>query len=455
MVTRDAVLVVPGIMGSELVDSETGQVVWGLADPRWYARAWTSGSQLAALRLTDDERVGRFGRVRATRLLKFPAFAPLLQGLEPYSALLKALRSEVVHPAAVAEFPYDWRLPVSHNASLLAVAADRHLSAWRQHPAHNAAHRIDPDDSVARLVIVAHSMGGLLAWALALLPGAADSLRTIVTLGTPFYGAPKAVVLLSSGRGAPLPLPRARLRRVAIGLPGVYDLLPVYRCVDAGDSARSLTPEDITSLGGDRELAAASWTWRATLDRTIPEGHLQVVGAHQPTIQSISIADGVAEGHRYTCRAHSVTGVHRIDLLGDGTVPRDSAQLSGTIALPLAQSHGALARSSDAILVACDAVSARRTGPWLGGSELGIDTPDVAAAGVQFAVAIGGVDHPRHAFCQVTDVATGRRVAAPAFRRENERIVATVPGLGPGLYRVEVTGGGGSAVSQLTLVAQY
>ncbi|WP_327003458.1 hypothetical protein OHA72_51705 [Dactylosporangium sp. NBC_01737] len=31
-VGRDAVIVLPGIMGSELVDAGTGRVLWGLAD---------------------------------------------------------------------------------------------------------------------------------------------------------------------------------------------------------------------------------------------------------------------------------------------------------------------------------------------------------------------------------------------------------------------------------------
>src|SRR5712691_7249259 len=108
---RDAVVVVPGIMGSELIDETSGRLLWGLADPRWYVSAWTSGASLDALRLTEDERAGRYGRVRATRLLRFPAFAPLLAGFEPYSRLLKAIRAVAPHPDAVAEFAYDWRLP--------------------------------------------------------------------------------------------------------------------------------------------------------------------------------------------------------------------------------------------------------------------------------------------------------------------------------------------------------
>src|SRR5438552_15446918 len=107
-------------MGSELVDVTTGETLWGLRDPRWYLNAWAGGSALRALALTDAERDGTYGRIRATGLLRFPAFAPMLRGFEPYGRLLDGVRRVTVDPAAVAEFAYDWRLPVNHNATLLA-----------------------------------------------------------------------------------------------------------------------------------------------------------------------------------------------------------------------------------------------------------------------------------------------------------------------------------------------
>ena len=124
--SRDAVVIIPGIMGSELVDRATRETLWGISDVGWYLRGWTSGSSLQALHLTDAERNGDYGRVEATRLLRFPAFAPVLQGFEPYTRLIERVRGAVVHNDAVAEFPYDWRLPISHNSLLLAEALRRH-----------------------------------------------------------------------------------------------------------------------------------------------------------------------------------------------------------------------------------------------------------------------------------------------------------------------------------------
>jgi hypothetical protein len=181
---------------------------------------------LEALRLTKDEREGRYGRVRATRLLRFPAFAPVLAGFSPYAALVRDVRRAVCHASAVLEFAYDWRLPVAHSGRLLAEAAGEHLERWAASGEHAVARRGDPEgDEPARLVLVAHSMGGLVARQACAVPGFADMVRAVVTLGTPFFGAPKAVTLLGSGRDAPLPLPRARTRGLAVTLPGVYDLL--------------------------------------------------------------------------------------------------------------------------------------------------------------------------------------------------------------------------------------
>jgi hypothetical protein len=469
--TWDAVVVVPGIMGSELVDVTNGRPLWGLADPRWYVSAWTSGASMRALKLTEDERAGRYGRVRAARLLRFPAFAPLLAGFEPYSRLLKAVREVVPHSDAVAEFAYDWRLPVAYNANLLAEFSRRHLAAWRSHAAHtNAGHSGLMEAGSPRLVLVTHSTGGLLARELAMIPGIAEEIRATITLGTPFYGAPKAVQLLASGTGSPLLMPRARLRALAGGLPGLHDLLPVYRCVtdskpsensaassahlSAVHGARRLTPSDVVDLGGDAELAKASFAWHEQIAAVSPINHVQVVGSKQPTVQALTIDAGTVIGHRYTlqpARGAEGTAAH-VDQSGDGTVPRQSAQLPGLSAMPLAQSHGALAATGEATLIVQDVLTDRRTGPWQGAGDLGLDIPDIVGAGHPFQAVISGAEQPTDVACRVFDVAVGRQVDAPRIEMADGRLIAAIEPQGAGLYRVRIDGSGGTPVSQLVLV---
>jgi hypothetical protein len=377
----------------------------------------------------------------------------VLRGFEPYTELVAALRQATVHPSAVGEFAYDWRLPVAHNAVLLAEEARKHLQLWRRHPAQIAARKNTPDGDEARLIIVAHSMGGLLARHLSLIQGASDEVRATLTLGTPFYGAPKAALVLSSGRGAPLPLPARKVRDLVATLPGVHDLLPVFRCVDTGREARRLTPGDVAGFGGDRDLAEQSARWYDSVSNVVPAGHVQVVGAHQPTVQALKIRDGMVTGHAYTCRPTAGNAIERVDLYGDGTVPRESAQLPHAAAMPLAQSHGAIARTSEAILIAVDTLTDRRIGPWQGAGAIGLDVPDLILAGSTLTVTVTGARHPRHTRCQVIDLTRRRRIAAPRLRVRDGKLMATTSALGPGLYRIQVAGRGASSVSQLVMVS--
>ena len=330
----DAVIVLPGIMGSELVERETDTVLWGLS-PKGYVDLWTSGSIWERLKVTQSEREGKLGRICATRLLQAPAFAPILRGVEPYSRLVTAIRSIANDRDAVLEFPYDWRLSVKHNAGELAKAADQHLTMWH-------AHRKGSPD--AKLVLVAHSMGGLVARFFTGQMGGHAMVRQTITIGTPFWGAVKAVFLLDQGRGSPVPLPRQRLRRLAKTLPGIHDLLPSYRCVEENGTTRTLTPADVQRLGGDIDLARASAELHDALGRLDPINLRTLVGVEQPTMQSLRLRDGIAEPQFFTKEDDG-----SIDWRGDGTVYCQVAAGGVEPVSSLPQSHGALARSPEAI----------------------------------------------------------------------------------------------------------
>ncbi|MEO3743874.1 hypothetical protein [Plantactinospora sp. B5E13] len=446
-VSRDAVIVVPGIMGSELVDADTGRVLWGLTDPRWYVSAWASGRGLAALRVTEAELAGTGPvRVRATGLLRTPAFAPVLRGVEPYRDLLRGVRAAVAHPDAVVAFPYDWRLPVARSASALADVASAHLRRWRAHPEGR------PD---ARLVIVAHSMGGLVARYFTSVLGGADLVRAMVTLGTPFFGAAKAVQLLAAGRGGPLPLPRQRLRELAVTLPGVYDLLPTYRCVDEGTGSRLLGPADIAAIGADVTLAeqAALTAGKLAGVSEGPELHA-VVGVGQPTVQSLRIRSGVVEPCHHTCEPDGAGGLYRVDRMGDSTVYRDAAGGPGSRPAYLPQSHATLARSQEAVAHVRSVITQRPLGPPLGvppEEAVGVDLPDVVVAGEPFPVTVLAED-PAAVSCRVVDVTTEEIEALPRLAVRDGALAAVLALPRPGLYRVEAAGGSFSPVAQLMLV---
>ncbi|MFE6926339.1 esterase/lipase family protein [Nocardia sp. NPDC057663] len=450
-VIDDVVVVVPGVMGTELIDSATGKKLWGL-DPHLIARMWTAPTERLAPLAVDPDRT----TVKPGRLLRVPTFAPFLRGIDPYTKLVKALEGIVRHPAAVSQFGYDWRLPVRYNAGLLAEHIDAHASWWR---------RVS-DRSDARVHLVAHSMGGLLCHELSTDSGATDSIGTIITLGTPFAGAAKAAVMLATGKGARLPA--RQLQQIAVTMPGIYDLLPSYRCVDVGTDVRRLTSDDIATHGGRRDLADDALAHRAARAAVSLPGHRPLVGVEQATTCSLRIDGDFVEGLRHVFDVDSAGELvrdnagelRRFGGLGDGTVPRNSAlpprsavrQHGGPEVVPLPQQHGPIAKTDEAIAFVIDVLLHRERdlGPRLGEGEIGIDTPDIVTVGEEFDFAVEGAAKPNDVRCGISEVGTTMPRRAEAHRRDGRLVVSTTV-YTPGLYRVRVAGSGTSPVEQLVL----
>jgi len=462
--TYDAVVVIPGIMGSRLVDVDTGRTLWGMEQALQYSMRWRHRRGMAGLHVTDDERAGHTGRIRPQGLLQFPAWAPFMGGIEPYTKLVKELRNTAVHPMAILEFAYDWRLSVEHNAGLLAKAADDHLRAWRAHPAHDRARRADPTGREGQLVLVAHSMGGLLCWAMARIPGATAEVRATITIGAPFHGSVQATEVLNSGRGAPVPLPHRHLRALASTLPGLHDLLPTYRCMDIGDHLVSLTAEDVAALGGDEELARDSFDRRAHLAAVSMRGHRLMVGTGQQTTQSLKLADGVVVPQHFRLRHHRDGELIRDAigrpiphiLGGDGTVYRYAGAFRDIKEDAVAQQHGALPRCKGVIDAVCGVLThAPDLQTVLGGGGLGLVVPDYVPAGEPFDVITTGVSDPARVTCKIENAGEhDDQMARPELRvsdEGDERLAVRVTLTTPGLYRVLVSAGA-EPVTQLVLV---
>ncbi|GAA2339019.1 hypothetical protein GCM10010170_020890 [Dactylosporangium salmoneum] len=348
----DAIIAVPNILGSELVEVETGRVLWGAADPAWYVRALTTGSVLRSLAMTEDELAGRPGRVRPTRLLRAPAMLPVLSAIEPYTHLLRTLRRVVRHPDAVLEFPYDWRLSVAANARELAHAAELHLDRWRTHPQGSTS---------ARLVLIGHGMGGLIARAFTATLGDDSEVALTIGIGVPYSGTVAALRLLTGG-GAGVPVTRDHLRAFS-GLPGIYDLLPTYRCVVDGSGVRDLTPHDVASSGGDRQLAVAALG--AGRERRLLGGGpvMNIIGVGQPTPQSVRIESEQLTVYKFLPTDDGT----QFDHGGDGVVPRFSAALPGDEGsrMYVESTSAAMCKSEDVLASIRARLTERPIGPLL------------------------------------------------------------------------------------------
>jgi hypothetical protein len=146
VLVRDVVVVVPGIMGSELVDSRN-RSIWSVSAGALCNAIRTLGNSLRRLELEkgidDNAPVGE-KQMEATRLVGSLHVIPgLWTPITGYDGLLNFLRSARFHlveqvPGSedripnLIPFPYDWRLSNRYNGRRLAKEAVRALNRWRR-----------------------------------------------------------------------------------------------------------------------------------------------------------------------------------------------------------------------------------------------------------------------------------------------------------------------------------
>ena len=250
---RNPVVVIPGVLGSRLVDNDSGQVVWGkfnpirfrrrtAADMRGISLPMSLGTPLSELR--DD--------VRSDGTLAELSLAGIPVELEVYDQMLLTLGvggyRDPQHPKAgevdygqehftCFQFDYDWRRDLAENAGQL----EKFLHERRDYIREEYARRYGIEDAEIKFDIVAHSMGGLLAryylrYGGQQLPEEKDSLPEldwrgaenvdrVVLVGTPNSGSTFALNDLVTGHH-PAPL-LPEYPPAALGtLPAIYQLLP-------------------------------------------------------------------------------------------------------------------------------------------------------------------------------------------------------------------------------------
>ncbi|MFI9152578.1 hypothetical protein [Streptomyces sp. NPDC053367] len=480
--TRDACVVVPGIMGSVLEDAATGRPLWGV-DLATITDALHGGALFTTLQADarereadgDTARRAPLTRIRATGLLTKPWWVPVLKGFDPYSKAIKVLEKVTPAREAVAPFPYDWRLAVSYNGALLARAARAHLERWRERVAA-VPEWLTAGEARPRLVFVAHSMGGLVVRAaLEQDPELAADTRAVVTVGTPFLGSVKSVLVLNllHAQRKPGRLVR-RVQAMAATLPGVHDLLPGYRCLDRGMDVERLTAGDVARFGGDQDMATRSLDERARYRKegfALP-GHRAIVGEAQPTVQSLEERPhaglAVAAGRHYAFDIGDDlelvrdprTGIPaRRDSLGDGTVHTPSARIGTDAITYVYGQHGTLMRH-DEVLRQIRRIALERPDPAnLGGDGTGpgLETPDLGGSlGTPLALTVTGLDSPAGVSLSVHSATTGRPGHPLTLRPDPERtdgaLSARFTADVPDLYRVVLDTHRHVPVTQLVLV---
>lgn len=423
----------PGIGGSELIDPATEETVWGLRTTRANVKGLLTGAIVEHLR--PDRNLRPNGAIR------FKTFLPGFGRFDPYTRLEHALREFCVHSDAYATFAYDWRQPVAVAGEHLAEFAHAHLERWRQ---------INAD---ARLNLVCHSMGGLVAThGIADLVDKSslglDDIGMVLTLGTPFGGSVKAVKAINDGTIAPRGVHAHKISTLCKLLPSVHDLLPSYPALTADPAkpgATQPTIDDLIAIGSDADLTKDAVAARSK--RSLHQLGTKLrcrMGTGQPTLLT------------YT-RTGTNLAYHRLidghDWGGDGTVYSGSAYPgSHPSADPIPQQHGSLAKTDEGIAWVIATLQHTTLGPPQGiGIGLAVDDTCETneALTIEVTYSDGRIDG---AFLTITDM-SGDKLPAPQLnRRDDMTDAATIAFNRPGLYTTTVTGGGYSPVSVDTLV---
>ena len=310
----DLIVIVPGIMGSSLVD-RNGQELWS-ASPGALLRIVRLARNFKKIRLPDgigDDHPD--DGVSAPQLMPIVHVVGKLLGSDSYEPLIGFLKNrfELFEPTAerpgnLIRFPYDWRLSNRYNGKRIETELVPELERWRKASGNKEA----------KFVFICHSMGGLVArWFIEVL-GGRECTRRLITIGTPHRGAIEALVKLSSGLSfGPIDL---QLTEIIRSLPAAHQLLPTWKCIETLDGLKRIDEATIPDL--NLKMATDALDFHATISKAVemnsPEVYrkLALKGIEQPTAQSARLSKGGIE---------RVYSYNNRDFKGDGTVPRQSS----------------------------------------------------------------------------------------------------------------------------------
>lgn len=382
-------VVVPGIGGSVL--ERKGAPVWGQSPLGIAARA------------LDPSVLARFDGdgIRATGLVRAPTVLPGFAALRAYDELVRRISNRFANVVVDGCHPDAAPVP---GADLICVPYDfrRSVVDCADHLARTVADRLDvaglsERERQGRVVVIAHSMGGLVArWWLG--PGGGGPLcQSLLTLGTPHRGAPKALDWLVNG----VRLGGVRLdgaTDVVRSWPAAYELLPRYEAVLDTPSGRHLRPHEVVAAGFDQDRAERALSVHRAIERSWDgspgrPGVTTLLGRFQPTLERADLTGG-----RLRVEKRAAEWLDVDDWAGDGTVPWFSAvplELDGAGERdrwrnPSAR-HSALP-ALDAVIEWLEAQEGRPTAAVRGGADagrpaLGLDVDEWYPAGERVEMA--------------------------------------------------------------------
>ena len=213
----DVIVLLPGITGSVL--AKDGKDVWALSGGAAMKSLLSLGGSIKDLELHgDDPDADDLGDgITAPRVMPDTHLIPGLWKIDGYGKIAATIKEQfdITPGANFFEFPYDWRRDNRASARRLARQSHDWLKAWRERTGN----------ADAKLILLGHSMGGLVArHFLEVLDGWKDT-RLLITFGTPYRGSLNALDFIANGLTKKLgPVTLINLTNLLRSFTSVYQL---------------------------------------------------------------------------------------------------------------------------------------------------------------------------------------------------------------------------------------
>ena len=315
---RDIIVIIPGITGSVLQRNRSD--LWAISGKAAWNFVTSMGNSIQYLRLDgDDHTIDDLGDgIRATDLIQDTHFVPGLTKIDGYTAIARRIQNEfdVTPGENYFEFPYDWRRDNRVAARQLKKFINQHLPQWRD--ASGAKN--------AKVILISHSMGGLVSRYYLEVLGGWQKCRALITFGTPYRGSINALNYLANGYKRLF----VDLTDVIRSFTSIYQLLPIYEIVKVGDQYQRVAETDNIpnllknkaedALKFHREIEAAQQINAQNEHYKNNFCIVPYVGTEQKTYQSAQLLDKELK----ICWEVPPHVGNELDS-GDGTVPRVSA----------------------------------------------------------------------------------------------------------------------------------
>ena len=308
---KNLVVILPGILGSVL--QKDGKDLWAVSRQSIWQVLTKSGETIRNLKLVqDDPEVENLDDgIRATALIQDTHLIPGFWKIDGYTQTARLITDNFdvtpgdIHndpddkAANFYQFPYDWRRDNRANACILKKLIDKRLKCWRKKCWRKTSGAAD-----AKVILMAHSMGGLIArYYLEVLEGWQDS-RALFTFGTPYRGSLKAVNFLANGYKK-LFLDLTDVMRL---LTSIYQLLRIYKVINInGEYHRIAEVDNLPNI--DKLKAQDALAFHREIEAAV-ERHLKderylksftvvpISGTQQPTLQSAVLMNGTLTATR-------------------------------------------------------------------------------------------------------------------------------------------------------------